>query len=120
MYKKGEVVDKSIEKSVYWYKKAIENSEPRAAYNLASLYEKGDGVKQDFDLAYAYYTLAKEFGLDVAQEKLDKLTTKVNKENIRILKNDGSIQIAVDQPDGEWKVYDEEEVGGLENLQKKK
>lgn len=109
MYKKGEVVDKSIEKSVYWYKKAIENSEPRAAYNLASLYEKGDGVKQDFDLAYAYYTLAKEFGLDVAQKKLVELDSKVVKENIRILKNGDSIQIAVDDPSGKWEIMDEED-----------
>lgn len=109
MYKKGEVVDKSIEKSVYWYKKAIENSEPRAAYNLASLYEKGDGVKQDFDLAYAYYTLAKEFGLDVAQKKLVELDSKVVKENIRILKNGDSIQIAVDDPSSKWEIMDEED-----------
>lgn len=109
MYKKGEVIDKSIDKSVYWYKKAIENSEPRAAYNLASLYEKGDGVKQDFDLAYAYYTLAKEFGLDVAQKKLLELDSKVVKENIRILKNGDSIQIAVDDPSSKWEIMDEED-----------
>ncbi|KXZ69117.1 putative beta-lactamase HcpD precursor [Acinetobacter venetianus] len=109
MYKKGEVVDKSIEKSVYWYKKAIENSEPRAAYNLASLYEKGEGVKQDFDLAYAYYTLAKEFGLDVAQKKLLELDSKVVKENIRILKNGDNIQIAIDDPSRKWEIMDEED-----------
>ncbi|EPF71656.1 hypothetical protein GCM10025882_22410 [Acinetobacter gyllenbergii] len=96
MYKKGEVIDKSIEKSVYWYKKAIENSEPRAAYNLASLYEKGDGVKQDFDLAYAYYTLAKEFGLGAAQKKLLELDSKVLNGNIRVLRTDEDIKIAVD------------------------
>ena len=35
MYKKGEVIDKSMTKAVYWYEKAVENNEPRAAYNLA-------------------------------------------------------------------------------------
>jgi uncharacterized protein len=51
------------------------------------LYEKGDGVEQNFDLAYSYYTLANEFGLEVARNKLLELEGKVVKENIRILKN---------------------------------
>ncbi|MFG0588386.1 tetratricopeptide repeat protein [Acinetobacter sp. YQ_14] len=67
-YQHGFWENVDFDNAVYWYNKAIENNEPHAAYNLASLYEKGEGVKQDFDLAYAYYTLAKEFGLDVAQK----------------------------------------------------
>ncbi len=86
MYKKGEVIDKSMTKAVYWYEKSVENNEPRAAYNSASLYEKGDGVEQNFDFAYAYYTLANEFGLEVARNKLLELEGKVVKENIRILR----------------------------------
>jgi len=119
-FQRGIGVDKSIPDAIVWYKRALDGNDSRAAFNLGVIYENGNGVEQDINLAYAYFYLAKELDLDIAQEKLDKLTTKVNKENIRILKNDGSIQIAVDQPDGEWKVYDEEEVGGLENLQKKK
>ncbi len=98
-----------FDNAIYWYNKAIENSEPRAAYNLASLYEKGEGLKQDFDLAYAYYTLAKEFGLDVAQKKLLELDSKVVKENIRILKNGDNIQIAIDDPSSKWEIMDEED-----------
>ncbi|ERS02901.1 hypothetical protein Q674_11420 [Acinetobacter sp. COS3] len=98
-----------FDNAIYWYNKAIEKNEPHAAYNLASLYEKGNGVKQDFDLAYAYYTLAKEFGLDVAQKKLLELDSKVVKENIRILKNGDNIQIAIDDPSSKWEIMDEED-----------
>jgi len=109
MYKKGEVIDKSMTKAVYWYEKAVENNEPRAAYNSASLYEKGDGVEQNFDFAYAYYTLANEFGLEVARNKLLELEGKVVKENIRILKNGEKIQIVIDDPNSKWEIKDEEE-----------
>lgn len=98
-----------FDNAIYWYNKAIEKNEPHAAYNLASLYEKGNGVKQDFDLAYAYYTLAKEFGLDVAQKKLLELDSKVVKENIRILKNGDNIQIAIDNPSSKWEIMGEED-----------
>ena len=108
-YQHGFWENVDFDNAIYWYNKAIENNEPHAAYNLASLYEKGNGVKQDFDLAYAYYTLAKEFGLDIAQKKLVELDSKVVKENIRILKNGDNIQIAIDNPSSKWEIMDEED-----------
>ena len=108
-YQHGFWENVDFDSAIYWYNKAIENNEPHAAYNLASLYEKGNGVKQDFDLAYAYYTLAKEFGLDIAQKKLVELDSKVVKENIRILKNGDNIQIAIDNPSSKWEIMDEED-----------
>lgn len=73
------------------------------------MYEKGDGVEQNFDLAYSYYTLANEFGLEVARNKLLELEGKVVKENIRILKNSEKIQIVIDDPNSKWEIKDEEE-----------
>ncbi|WP_228270643.1 tetratricopeptide repeat protein, partial [Acinetobacter colistiniresistens] len=90
-FQRGIGVDKSIPDAIVWYKRALDGDDSRAAFNLGVIYENGNGVEQDINIAYAYFYLAKELGLDIAQEKLDKLTTKVNKENIRILKNEGSI-----------------------------
>ena len=73
MYSKGEVVEKSITESIKWYKKALDQNDPRAAYNLGNLYEKGNDVEKDLNKAYRYYELAYEMGLDIAKNKLDEL-----------------------------------------------
>jgi TPR repeat protein len=73
MYMKGEIIEKSISKAIYWYEKALQQNDPRAAYNLASLYEEGNGVPKDLDKAYRYYELAAEMGLDVAKIKMSEL-----------------------------------------------
>jgi TPR repeat protein len=74
---KGEVIEKSISKSIYWYEKALQQNDPRAAYNLAALYENGNDVEKDINKAYRYYELAYAMGLDVAKSKMNDLKDKM-------------------------------------------
>ena len=55
----------------------MSQNDPRAAYNLGALYEKGKGVEKDLNKAYRYYELAAEFGLDVAKIKMSELKNKI-------------------------------------------
>ncbi len=49
-----------------WYDRA-EQGDPRAQYNLAILYYKGDGIRQSFRKAKKYFKLAADQGLPAAQ-----------------------------------------------------
>ena len=47
-----------IKKAVHWYEKAIKNNNGVAENNMGSLYAHGNGVKQDYEKAYTYFTKA--------------------------------------------------------------
>ena len=57
-------MEQDYEKAVYWYKKAVENGDPKAMYNLALCYQDGLGVEQDTDKANELFEEAKKYGLD--------------------------------------------------------
>ena len=72
----------------FWWEKAANENVPEAQYNLATLYEKGWGVKQDPEKAALWYQRAAETAmqkyLDLYQHSKDKakqqsaVTTKSN------------------------------------------
>jgi TPR repeat protein len=64
---------KSYKQAVTYFKIAAERGEASAQNNLAEMYEKGEGVKQDFQKAIRYYTLAADQGHIEAQNNLERI-----------------------------------------------
>jgi DNA polymerase-3 subunit epsilon len=63
-------VTKDYEQAVYWYKKAAEQGDIRAQYNLGDYYCVGRGVTQDYEQEVYWYTKAAEQGHIYAQYNL--------------------------------------------------
>ena len=53
-----------------------------AQYNLGVMYRKGDGVPKDYKEAYAWWSVAKSNGHEVAAMNLGVLEKEMNKEQI--------------------------------------
>ena len=56
-----------------WYSKASKSGHARATFNLASLYETGQGVEKDFKKAVQLYKEAISRGSTEAQLRIDEL-----------------------------------------------
>lgn len=69
-YYEGRGVARDMEQAVAWYRKAAEQGDPRAQYNLGVCYELGQGVKQDQEKAATWYYNAAKHGLREAKEVL--------------------------------------------------
>ncbi len=74
----------SIAKSaaVKWYRRAAEQGDARAQYNLGLLYANGEGVPQDFVQAHLWYSLAATRGDTDAQNNRDIVTKRMTREQI--------------------------------------
>ncbi len=59
--------------AVKWFKKALEWNYVKASLSLGTHYEKGLGVKQDFDKAIYYYKMANQEGISIAALKHARL-----------------------------------------------
>ena len=59
-------------KAVEWFRKAAEQGNDVAQYNLAMCYERGEGVVKDLAEAVKWYRKAAEQGNDVAQVILEQ------------------------------------------------
>lgn len=53
--------------AVFWWRKAAEQGQTNAQFNLAAMYATGDGVPKDLVMAYKWVTLAAEQGHADAQ-----------------------------------------------------
>ncbi|WP_406569303.1 tetratricopeptide repeat protein, partial [Aeromonas veronii] len=53
-----------------WYRKAAEQGDAMAQFNLGAMYEQGKGVAQDDKQAVAWYRKAAEQGYAMAQSNL--------------------------------------------------
>ena len=62
--------EENYENSFTICNKKAEEGDAEAQFNLALMYEKGDGIKQDKQKALYWYTKAAEQGLFVAQNNL--------------------------------------------------
>jgi len=58
----GRGIPKGIEKSVYWYQRAIEQGHSKAPFNLAIIYAKGEGIDKNLQIALKYFKLSAERG----------------------------------------------------------
>ena len=60
--------------AVYWYKKAAEQGDAKAQYNLAECYSLGKGVSKDYTQAVYWYRRSAKHGFAAACYKLAELS----------------------------------------------
>ena len=63
-YLGGVAVPLNYKNAAAWLKKAAEFGIAEAQLNLALMYQYGDGIEQDFEKAYIWFTLAKAGGVE--------------------------------------------------------
>ncbi|GAA4649789.1 hypothetical protein GCM10023116_20700 [Kistimonas scapharcae] len=56
-----------------------------AQFNLAVMYEKGDGVKKNYEIAYYWFSVAANRGDQEAITKRDNIGNKLTPEDLRII-----------------------------------
>lgn len=61
-YRDGRDLIQNYEKAYKWYEKAAEQGEPYAHGGLATMYEKGLGVTQNYETALKYFYLSRFLG----------------------------------------------------------
>ena len=76
-YDKGRGVAKDQAEAVKWYRKAAEQNDAEAQYNLAVCYERVDGVAEDWVEAYKWLLLAARQGHKAPKEHMILLESKL-------------------------------------------
>ena len=98
---------KDYSKAKFWWEKAATKNVPEAQYNLATLYEKGWGVKQDPEKASLWYQRAAETAmqkyLDLYKHSKEKLKEQSasTKTSISVFDQFNIIPLAVAATDSE-------------------
>jgi hypothetical protein len=69
-YKFGTGVEQSFEKAIEYLKKAIQQNDPNAMFDLAGMYKHGEGVKKSFKKSIELCTRAANQGHATAQNNL--------------------------------------------------
>jgi hypothetical protein len=72
MYYSGVGVAKDAKEALIWYRKAAEQRDAVAQFEIGKLYGKGEGVARDDKVAYAWFTIAWENGEPRAAGARDK------------------------------------------------
>ena len=62
LYERGQGVEKNAANAFEWTKKAAEQNDPVAMFNLACYHDKGFGVKKNQQTALTWYRKAAEYG----------------------------------------------------------
>ena len=70
VYEKGEGVKQDYKEAFEWFRKAAEQGNTKAQFNLGLMYYKGQGVKQDYTEAAKWYRKAAAQGYAAAQSNL--------------------------------------------------
>jgi TPR repeat protein len=70
MYANGQGVNPDYNEAIKWYRKAAEQGNAPAQFNLGVNYENGQGVNQDYNEAVKWYRKAAEQGNATAQSNL--------------------------------------------------
>jgi len=73
LYSNGVGVEKNLEASFYWFKRAAEQKQPFAMYKVAQCYEDGKGIVADIREAVKWYKRAARTGQYQAQSHLSWL-----------------------------------------------
>ena len=61
---------------------SADQGQAHAQTNLGFMYANGTGVPQDYREAFAWFSLAKAIGNEIAKDNLDILAKKMTKEEI--------------------------------------
>ena len=91
MYAEGHGVSQDYKEAVKWFRKAAEQGEALAQYDLGFMYGKGHGVPRDYILAHMWFTLAAGNGIKTAirlREAAEALLTPSQIEEARHLAKD--------------------------------
>ena len=59
-----------MRKAVYWYKKSADQGNPISQYQLAVIYENGDGVPKNLEKSRYYYEQASKSKYDLTKNSL--------------------------------------------------
>ena len=73
MYADGEGVAQDYVEAAKWYRRAAEQGDDSAQFNLGRMYADGEGVAQDYVEAAKWYRRAAEQGDDSAQFNLGRM-----------------------------------------------
>ncbi len=68
---------KDSETAMQWFRRAAKKKNEEAAYNMAILYEEGDGVEQNYKEALRWYRLADKWGKEGVEEDIIRLKALV-------------------------------------------
>ncbi len=73
MYENGQGVPQDYAQAMIWFRKAADQGEADAQFNLGVMYENGQGVAQDYAQAVAWYRKAADQGEASAQFNLGEM-----------------------------------------------
>jgi uncharacterized protein len=82
MYKRGDGVTQDDAEALKWYRKAAEQGDAVAQYNLGVSYYNGEGVLQDTIAAHMWFNIAAANGINAAVKNRDTLAEKLTKADI--------------------------------------
>ncbi|MEP3266027.1 MAG: peptidoglycan-binding protein [Hyphomicrobiales bacterium] len=75
-YGKGDIFQRDIQKSAFWYRQAAEKQNAVAQYRLGTLYEEGIGLSKDVNEARRWYMRASDNGNALAMHNIAVLYTE--------------------------------------------
>ena len=76
MYAEGDGVAKDLEEAIKWWRKAADQGDANAQFNLGWAYSNGEGVAKDSEEAAEWFRKAAEQGHAGAQRALKKLESE--------------------------------------------
>jgi uncharacterized protein len=82
MYYNGEGVPQDYKAAVKWYRKAAEQGDASAQYNLGLMYYNGEGVPPNNILAYAWISLPAISGDKNKVDARDSIAEKLTPEDL--------------------------------------
>ena len=65
-----------------WYRRAAEMGDIEAQYNLGEMYKNGDGVPQNYRLAYMWHNVAYTRGHESAEYSLETIADSISSEEV--------------------------------------
>ena len=78
----GRGVPQDYVEAVKWYRKAAEQGDASAQYNLGVMYYNGQGVPQDYIQAHMWLNLSAAQGNKVAVQNRDLIASKMSPEQV--------------------------------------
>ena len=83
----GKWVPKYDRKAIRWYRKYANEGNARAQYSLGMMFEKGESISQDLELAYMWFSLASRQGHADAVKQIQELEKKMTLSQIERAKD---------------------------------
>jgi len=82
MYANGRGIPQNDAEAVKWYRKAAEQGDASAQYNLGYKYVQGEGIPENNIKAYVWWSMAKTQGQESAKVNLEILKPQMTKQQI--------------------------------------